>query len=100
MAKTLVYNREVFEEIDMAIEVGQQEWPELVDGLLEELEARISYILQNPTLHPPFQGELRRINLRKRFPYHIIYEPLDDEIRILAFAHHRDLPLYWEDRID
>ena len=34
-----------------------------------------------------------------RFPCAIIYSLLDDEILVLAVAHHRRRPFYWRDRL-
>ena len=35
----------------------------------------------------------------RRFPFHVVYLELSDEIRILAFAHDRRFPGYWHSRI-
>ncbi|WP_154380027.1 type II toxin-antitoxin system RelE/ParE family toxin [Pseudoduganella rivuli] len=42
-------------------------------------------------------GQLRRCTL-KRFPYVVIYEPRVSEIMVIAFAHAKRLPGYWQDR--
>lgn len=34
-----------------------------------------------------------------RFPYHVIYLHIEDQIRILAVAHDRRKPGYWSDRL-
>jgi hypothetical protein len=39
----------------------------------------------------------RRFSLR-RFPYSVIYYLRDDELRVVAIAHHRQRPGYWADR--
>ena len=34
-----------------------------------------------------------------RFPYHVVYLEVNDEIRILAVAHDRRKPGYWKTRL-
>ena len=34
-----------------------------------------------------------------RFPYHVIYVQIEDQIRILAVAHDRRRPGYWSERL-
>ena len=35
-----------------------------------------------------------------RYPYVVVYAVADDEIRVVAFAHERQLPGYWADRLE
>lgn len=51
-------------------------------------------ILESPTTDPP----LRRAPVRT-FPYHVVYLPLDDALRILAVAHDRRRPDYRRQRL-
>jgi plasmid stabilization system protein ParE len=44
------------------------------------------------------QREVRRCVL-KRFPFLIAYEILADEILVVAIAHSKRKPKYWEDRL-
>jgi len=34
-----------------------------------------------------------------RYPFVVVYAVADDEIRVVAFAHERQLPGYWADRL-
>lgn len=34
----------------------------------------------------------------RHFPYSVIYHVVDEQIRILAVAHHSRRPSYWQDR--
>lgn len=45
----------------------------------------------------PLGGNIRRCQLR-RFPYGVIYEPLESEIVIIAVAHLHRRPDYWRTR--
>ena len=35
-----------------------------------------------------------------RYPYLVVYAVADDEIRVVAFAHERQQPGYWTDRLE
>jgi hypothetical protein len=35
----------------------------------------------------------------RRFPYAVVFLELETEIRILAFAHKRRRPAYWQQRL-
>lgn len=50
--------------------------------------------LESLTIDPP----LRRVPVR-RFPYHVVYLLTDHAVRILAVAHDRRRPDYWQHRI-
>ncbi|MEW6269189.1 MAG: type II toxin-antitoxin system RelE/ParE family toxin [Thermodesulfobacteriota bacterium] len=49
-----------------------------------------------PKVKPRFP--VRRLILR-RFPYSVVFMELENEIRILAIAHHRRRPGYWSRRL-
>lgn len=42
--------------------------------------------------------EIRRTPVR-RFPYHLVFLDLDDEARVIAVAHDRRRPGYWQSRL-
>jgi toxin ParE1/3/4 len=50
-----------------------------------------------PVPDVPQDLPIRRIPVR-RFPYHVVYLEVSGAIRILAFAHNRRSPGYWETR--
>lgn len=70
---------------------------ELGLALVAEFERAANLVLSNPLLGTPFHGTRRRYILR-RFPYSLIYQITPEELRILAVAHHRRRPGYWEQR--
>ncbi len=47
----------------------------------------------------PVELEVRRVPAG-RYPYHLIYLLAADTIRILAIAHDRRMPGYWQSRLD
>ncbi|MBF2002311.1 MAG: type II toxin-antitoxin system RelE/ParE family toxin [Synechococcales cyanobacterium M58_A2018_015] len=65
---------------------------------LEEVEHAVNFLSRYPESGPEVRGSVRRLTLPK-FPYSILYRLLeDDQIRILAVAHHKRRPQYWLDR--
>lgn len=70
---------------------------ELGLAFVAEFERTANLVLSNPLIGAVFRGTRRRYILR-RFPYSVIYQVAEDEIRILAVAHHRRRPGYWTQR--
>ena len=66
-------------------------------AFVAEFERAANLVFANPQLGSVFHGTRRRFFLR-RFPYSIIYQLTNDELRILAVAHHRRRPGYWAQR--
>ncbi|HEY2585717.1 MAG TPA: type II toxin-antitoxin system RelE/ParE family toxin [Tepidisphaeraceae bacterium] len=68
---------------------------------LDELSTAFDAIEQNPQRYPEIPSEGRR-QLRKRvlarFPYQVIYQPVGDDVWVLAVAHGRRRPNYWKRR--
>jgi plasmid stabilization system protein ParE len=62
-----------------------------------EFERAAMMVLENPMRGAIFRGVSRRYLLR-RFPYGIIYQATDEELRIVAVAHHSRRPGYWAKR--
>lgn len=65
-------------------------------AFVEEIEHSIDLILAYPSAWPS-KGRVRRFMLR-RFPFGIIYAQLDQGILILAVAHAKRSPGYWQSR--
>jgi toxin ParE1/3/4 len=65
---------------------------------LDEVEQAINFIVRYPEAGFQVRGSIRRILLPK-FPYFLVYRVLpDQQIRILAVAHHKRRPEYWSTR--
>lgn len=69
--------------------------PELARAFIVEFERAAGLVLSNPSLGTPFRPRVRRYPLR-RFPYNIIYQQTAGELRVIAVAHQRRRPGYWE----
>lgn len=70
---------------------------DLARAFVDEFERVANLIFSSPHLGAIFRGKHRRYFLRK-FPYSVIYQVTQDELRVLALAHHRRRPTYWAKR--
>ena len=91
------------------LEVARQEFDEAYvyyesrkTGLGEEFRRALKEQVQKIAAHPD-AWMLVRPGIRKcrgsRFPHDIIYQKGGEAILILALAHRKRRPLYWQDRI-
>jgi plasmid stabilization system protein ParE len=62
-----------------------------------EVERVVTLVAQRPDAGAPMPGGRRRW-LLTRFPFAVVYRVTDDSIRVLAVAHHRRRPGYWQAR--
>jgi len=72
----------------------QQGGPPLGAQFLAQLEAVLDLISHHPEVGSPTSHDLRRIRLN-RFPFSVVYGVGDEELMIIAVAHHRRKPGYW-----
>ena len=70
----------------------------LGEDFLEDFEKTLAHLSAHPEAGAPMGETIRRVLLR-RFPFSILYRPLEDELRILAVMHHRRRPGYWKGRV-
>ena len=86
------------QEIIAALEYYEGQASGLARSLDADLSRSLDFIKGNPHLGSPFQSETRRVVLH-RFPYIVVYKALKDEILVVAFAHQKQRPGYWRDRM-
>ena len=68
-------------------------------ALSRETEALIQSACDAPERFPTVDPTtIRRAHL-KHFPYHVLFRIADDQLEVLAVAHNRRRPLYWQNRI-
>ena len=84
-------------ELTEAIEFYDLESPGLGDVFLSEVEHALAQVTAFPEAAQPLRDGIRRRILHK-FPYALLYSLRSDQIRILAVAHTKRRPFYWEDR--
>ena len=69
----------------------------LADALVNEFERATQLLTAQPLMGAPYVEGTRRIVLR-RFPYNLVYDIQADVLRIIAIAHQRRRPGYWQAR--
>lgn len=89
-------------EIDEAAQWYEGKQTGLGQELVAEVRAAITALSGSPGVGSLIDGldpalDVRRIGVR-RFPYQIVYLTRADEIVVLAVAHDRREPRYWESR--
>ncbi|MCI1747325.1 MAG: type II toxin-antitoxin system RelE/ParE family toxin [Acidipropionibacterium sp.] len=82
----------------------ERERRRLGSDFLNQAEFAVQQLLDWPQIAPVFPGWDREPIVRsqaiKRFPFQIVYYVTDTQVRIVAFAHTRRKPGYWQDRLD
>lgn len=63
-------------------------------------DAALEEILEFPEAWPQIEGTFVRTRQLRGFPYSIIYVNDPDAVYILAVAHQRREPLYWQRRLE
>lgn len=66
-------------------------------AFIAEFERALNFLSINPELGAVWRGTARRFPLR-RFPYNLVYQIKPNELRVIALAHQRRRPSYWENR--
>jgi toxin ParE1/3/4 len=66
-------------------------------AFIAEFERSLRLLCLQPQIGARWRNDRRRFAMR-RFPYSVIYYLRNDELRVVAIAHHRQLPGYWAGR--
>jgi plasmid stabilization system protein ParE len=85
------------EEFNAAIDFYEEQASGLGASFVAEVEHALETLLSTPQIGAPFDGDTRRILLR-RFPFDVVYVVEPTEIIVVAIAHQRRKPGYWTDR--
>jgi plasmid stabilization system protein ParE len=70
---------------------------EAADAFFRELEAAVAAIAEGPERWPPYIHHTRRYLLR-RFPFSVVYRETASSIQIVAIAHSKRRPGFWQAR--
>ncbi len=93
--RVVVFHSLAEQELATAIAYYKEQKTGLEQEYLEEIENTVDLLRRYPEAGSKVRGLIRRLIL-PRFPYSLLYRPLEDgQIRILAVAHHRRKPQYW-----
>ena len=87
-----------YELVEGALHYAREANAELGQAFISEFERSIGLLVTNPKLGTVWRGATRRLPLR-RFPYSVVYQLREAEIRVLAVAHQRRRPGFWKGRI-
>lgn len=81
----------------------EQEQSGLSSVFLSPVTDAVHHVLDWPNMAPVFPGWDREPIVRsksiKRFPFQVLYYLTETELRVVAFAHNRRKPGYWQDRL-
>ena len=95
----LTYDLRARRELKEAAAWYEKERPGLGQEFLQEIERSVGEIVQAPTRWPKVGKRTRRCTV-KRFPYGIMYVPIEDRLVVVAFAHVKRRPGYWHSRLE
>ncbi len=84
-------------ELNKAADYYEERQEGLGWDFLEELQLTIRRILDFPNAWQTLSANTRRC-LMNRFPFGVIYQVKSGEVRILAIAHQKRKPGYWQGR--
>lgn len=97
------YHPNASTELIAAAQWYETEQSGLGADFLVKAEEAVQQIFDWPNMAPVFPGWDREpiVHTRsvKRFPFQVIYYLTDTDLRVIAFAHNRRKPGYWEDRV-
>lgn len=85
-------------EVDEAVAYFDEQRPGLGDRFERDLQSTITFIVERPLSGKPLTKLVRTFRLHT-FRYNVIYVVDADEIVIVAVAHHRRRPGYWQSRL-
>jgi toxin ParE1/3/4 len=74
------------------------EGPGLGSAFLEDFERAGDQVRALPESSPIVRGPARQ-KLMAQFPYAVVYALIDDDVYVLAVAHSRRRPFYWQERL-
>jgi plasmid stabilization system protein ParE len=86
------------EEFDAAMAYYEAARPHLGFAFLEAVQEATTHAQRVPLAGSPVSTGLRRILVR-RFPYYLLYAVEETRIFLLAVAHFRRRPRYWQQRL-
>lgn len=85
------------DDVLAAVEFYEAEAPGLGADFLAMLRHAIDVVSSTPEIGSRYAAGTRRIILQ-RFPFSLIYEITPDQLLVVAVAHHRRRPDYWQQR--
>ena len=93
----LSFLEEALGEYDAAVDYYIDNNEVVTRRFVAEFEFGVEAILANPSRWRK-EGESARIYRMPNFPYSLIYRVVEEEVILIALAHHRRRPGYWQKR--
>jgi len=93
----VVFHELAESELNEASAYYTQARPGLGDAFIAEVERAVAALAASPRAGAEVESDVRWW-LVKRFPYSVLYRLCDDQIRVLAIAHQKRRPFYWQER--
>lgn len=91
------------EELAGAADWYEREKAGLGNAFIDAFENALELLKEDPTPLLPIVGRASELGAKRlllhKFPYSIVVLPKDDELVIVALAHHSRRPGYWEERL-
>lgn len=85
-------------EVEEAVAYFDRQFIGLGDRFERQVELTVALIAEHPEVGSPLTKRIRKFRVRK-FKYNVIYVFDQNEIVIIAIAHHGKRPRYWRNRI-
>ena len=92
------YLPDAFNDLNEALAYYNQRSPDAARRFADAVRAEEQAILDFPEMAYSLGGTLRVLRV-KRFPYSLVYLPLERNILIIAVAHHKRRPTHWKSRL-
>jgi plasmid stabilization system protein ParE len=97
MNRQVVVHPAAEDEIDQAFAWYAERSEIAARAFIHELIGTVRLAVRSPEAWPVSVAETRRI-VFPRFPFDLVFRVTDEVIEIVAVAHHRRRPGYWQDR--
>jgi toxin ParE1/3/4 len=95
--RSVIFHPLAEQELLDAVSYYEQQETGLGLEYLGEVEHAVNFLMRYPEAGSKVRGSIRRLTLPK-FPYSLLYRVSEEQIRVLAVAHHKRKPQYWVDR--
>ena len=85
-------------DLNEALAYYNERNPSVAQRFADAVRAEEQTILDFPEIAYSLGSKLRILRVTK-FPYSLVYLPIEDDILIIAVAHHKRRPDYWKSRL-
>ena len=103
MSRSIRYEPEALLEVSQAVNWYEDRRRGLGTDFLRALDGTVDRIAHQQILGLRLPVLDRSSTVRRvavpRFPYQVVFQVVDEVVRVLAVAHDRRRPAYWADRI-